>query len=142
MRYFILIYVFTFFSNYLFAQIDKEPIPEPEMNLIHSQSVNSVFGRIVDLQTNKGIDAASIQLYMRITGSLSRQTKDSLIGAMLSKPNGDFLFNKIPLNQILVIKVSAIGYGPYDKTFDFGKDGNIAAVSNTQKDLGNIIMSR
>ena len=142
MRYFILIYVFTFFSNYLFAQIDKEPIPEPEMNLIHSQSVNSVFGRIVDLQTNKGIDAASIQLYMRITDSLSRQTKDSLIGAMLSKPNGDFLFNKIPLNQILVIKVSAIGYGPYDKTFDFGKDGNIAAVSNTQKDLGNIIMSR
>ena len=107
MRYFILISVFTFFSDYLFAQVDKEPIPEPEVNLIHSQSVNSVSGRIVDLQTNKGIEAASVQLFMRITDSISCQTKDSLISAMLSKPNGDFLFNKIPSNQMLVIKISA-----------------------------------
>ena len=142
MRYFILLFTFTFFTNYLSAQIEKEPIPVADQDVIQLKSGNSVFGRIVDIQTNKGIEAASVQLYAAVTDSASHQLRDSLIAAMLSKPNGDFYFSQIPGYQNLHLKISAIGYGLYDKIFLFANQENILAASKIEKDLGNIIMSR
>jgi outer membrane receptor protein involved in Fe transport len=142
MRYFILIFTFTLFSNYLFAQIDKEPIPEPDVDIVHSNVTNRIFGRIVDIQANKGLEAASVQLYIEVTDSITHRSKDSLIAAMLSKPNGDFSFNKIPLGHALVLKISAVGYSTYNKDFDFTLERNSAEASVVQKDIGNIIMTR
>lgn len=59
---FFLFFTFTFFSNFLFAQVDREPIPETYVKLVHTKSGNLVFGRIIDIQTNNGIEATSIQL--------------------------------------------------------------------------------
>ncbi|HEY5370332.1 MAG TPA: outer membrane beta-barrel protein [Hanamia sp.] len=142
MRYFILFFTFTFFSNFLFAQVDREPIPETDVKLVHTKSGNLIFGRITDIQTNKGIEAASIQLYQKVIEPISEQPQDSLIGAMLSKPNGDFSFEKISLNGSFEVKVSAIGYAPYSKVFKFSAVENKDSVANVQKDLGNIIMNR
>lgn len=141
MRHFYLSLLFTFFSNFLFAQVDREPIPEPEVKLEHAKLEDLIFGRIIDIQTNKGIEAASIQLYEKIPNPTS-QPDDSLIAAMLSQPNGNFSFDKIPENKNLEIKISAVGYAPYTKKFTFSSEGNISSVANVQKDLGNIIMTR
>ena len=139
MRY---IYLFfgLFISNTLFAQIDKEPIPTPEAEIIQIHSGNTVFGRIVDIQTNKGVDAASVQLYVVITDSVSHQFKDSLIAAMLSRPNGEFNFSNIPLFSKLKLEASAVGYTLYDRDFPFGTQSDARSFVN--KDMGNIVMSR
>jgi len=142
MRHFFLFFVFALFSKFLFAQVDKEPIPEPDVTIENPKSGNRIFGRILDIQTNKGIEAASIQLYQKAIDPISGQSRDSLVGAMLSKQNGDFSFDKISLNKGLEIQISAIGYAPYSKDFTFLAEGNMTSVANVQKDLGNIIMSR
>jgi outer membrane receptor protein involved in Fe transport len=142
MRYFILFFTFTFFSNFLSAQIDREPIPEPDVTIEHSKPGNHIFGRIIDIQTNKGIEAASVQLFEKITNPSTGQAQDSLIRFMLSKTNGDFSFDKISLNKDLEIKISAIGYAPYSKDFTIPVEVSKDSAINVQKDMGNIIMSR
>lgn len=122
------------------AQINKEPIPTQDAEVIQIHSGNAVFGRIVDIQTNKGVEAASVQLFAVITDSVSRQSKDSLIAAMLCKPSGDFYFSNITLFTQLKLEVSAIGYTLYDRDFSFGTDSNSGSL--VHKDMGNIIMSR
>jgi hypothetical protein len=137
MRTIFILFTFIFFAGNVSAQIDKEPIPTPDADVIQLKTANSVFGRIVDIQNNKGIEAASVQLFVPIIDTVSHQTKDSLIAAMLSKPNGDFSFSNIPSFQNLKLQISAIGYTLYDHVFPFANDSATAQ----QKDLGNIIMS-
>jgi len=138
MRTIIIFFAFTLLAANAFAQIDKEPIPTPDADVIQLKTSNSVFGKIVDIQNNKGIEAASVQLFVPITDTIFHQTKDSLIGAMLSKPNGDFRFSKIPSFPNLKLQISAVGYTLYNHIFPFAND----STESEQKDLGNIIMSR
>lgn len=139
MRYIYLVFGILISTN-LLAQIDKEPIPAADAEVIQIHSGNTVFGRIVDIQTNKGVEAASVQLYAVITDSVSHQERDSLIAAMLSRPNGDFNFSNIPLFSKLKLEASAVGYTLYDRDFPFGIQPGVESVVN--KDMGNIIMSR
>ena len=137
MKNIFLLFPFVFIVNNLFAQIDKEPLPNPDEEVLQISS-NSVTGKVVDIQNNKGIEAASVQLFAHIKDSVNLQTKDSLIAAMLTKPNGDFHFNNIPLSENLRLEISAVGFSLYDHTFSFAKikDQNVL-----HKDLGNIVMS-
>jgi outer membrane receptor protein involved in Fe transport len=136
MKYFFLLFSLVFIVNNLFAQIDREPLPSADGEVIQVKSSNSLIGKVVDIQTNRGVEAASVQLFAHITDSVSHQTKDSLIAAMLTKPNGDFHFTNIPFFKNLRLKVSSVGFGPYDHTFSFANNNQ-----PVQKDLGNIIMS-
>ena len=132
----------VFIVNILSAQIEKEPIPTAEIDEMQLKSGNSVVGKVVDIQNNKGLEAASIQLFAHIVDSNSHQVKDSLIAAMLSKANGDFSFMNIFPFKNLQIKISAVGYGSYANVFPFLqiKDSTRSAI--VHKDLGNIVMSR
>jgi outer membrane receptor protein involved in Fe transport len=136
MKYFFLLFPFVFVVNTLFAQIDKEPLPSVDGEVIQIKSSNSLIGKVVDIQTNKGVEAASVQLFAHLTDSASHQTKDSLIAAMLTKPNGDFHFANIPFFQNLRLKISSVGFGLYDYIFSFANSNQ-----TVEKDLGNIIMS-
>ena len=138
MRTIFILFTFIFFAGNVSAQIDKEPIPTSDADVIQLKTVNSVFGRIVDIQNNKGIEAASVQLFVPIIDTVSHETKDSLIAAMLSKPNGDFHFSNIPSFPNLKLQISAVGYTLYNHIFPFAND----SATSEQKDLGNIIMSR
>ncbi|HEY8897920.1 MAG TPA: outer membrane beta-barrel family protein [Niastella sp.] len=85
-----------------------------------------LFGKIVDSKNNKGIDAASVQLFQKTT--------DALAGGMLTKPNGDFDISNISITDTFRLVATAIGYAKQELiiTFDKGKGGT------AQKDLGNI----
>lgn len=67
-----------------------------------------LYGRITDEKTKKGIDAASVQLF--IVKEQDGIFKDSLVRGMLTKPNGDFSFEGLPLNDSLKMMLSAVGY--------------------------------
>ena len=142
MRYIFLLSLSFFITDILPAQIEKEPIPTADINEMQLKLGNSILGKVTDLQNNKGIEAASVQLFAHITDSVSHQVKDSLIAAMLSKANGDFRFVNIFPFKNLQIKISAVGYGSYANVFQFSQKKDSTTKSIVHKDLGNIVMSR
>jgi len=98
------------------------------------------FGRVVDSKTNRGIEAASIQVYTyykernvqdsSAVDSSSANVKDSLAGGMLTHQNGDFNVADLPGKDSLRLEITAIGYKDYIVTLRL--DGN------AERDLGNI----
>lgn len=139
MKYLILLFSFYLITNSLKAQVEKEPLPTQDATEIQIKSSNTILGRVVDLQSNKGINAASVQLFATNNDSLSSQTTDSLIAVMLTKPNGDFIFNNIPSLPNFHIEISAVGYTLYNHVFAYE---NKSDTETLHKDLGNIVMAR
>ena len=97
------------FSSTLNAQVDRDAQGGADLPGIHVKTTR-LFGKLVDPKTGKGLEAASVQLFIA--------TNDSLIGGMLSKPNGDFSFLNLPETDSLRIVVSAVGYEPWEKDGD------------------------
>lgn len=133
MKFFTIIF-FLFLSITTKAQVDKEPIPTPEISSIQVPAGNMVVGKIVDLQTNRPLEAASVQLFAVLPND-----RDSLLSVMLSKVNGDFSFTQLPLFDSLKIKVTAIGHSHVEREFAFSANDSIG---NIRKDVGNIILPR
>src|SRR5690348_1552396 len=82
----------------------QEPEPEVQHATI-AINTNRLFGKLVDKNSGKGVEAASVQLFHG-----ARQTKDSLIRGMLTKANGDFSFANLPSDSIFRLVISAIGF--------------------------------
>jgi hypothetical protein len=55
-------------------------------------SMGRFYGKILDSKSNKGIDAASVQLIQSKFDTVSRKRKDTIISGMLTKANGDFSY--------------------------------------------------
>lgn len=105
----------------------QENAPSASRNKPAAAGTGKLFGKIVDSKNNKGIDAASVQLFQKNT--------DVLAGGMLTKPNGDFDIINISITDTFRLVATAIGYAKQELiiTFDKGKSGAAA-----EKDLGNI----
>ncbi|MFT3823298.1 MAG: outer membrane beta-barrel family protein [Chitinophagaceae bacterium] len=109
-------------------------------------NVGHFYGKVVDAKTNKGIDAASVQLV------LNRGGKDSIISGMLTKSNGDFSLENLPIFGNFRLKITAIGYTAVEQKVAFdikmgagqqqggqGGQGDMSqALAAIDKDLGNI----
>lgn len=96
-----LLVVASVYSLSLFAQPPAQDGPPRVKD-------GKLYGRITDEKTKKGIDAASVQLF--IVKEQDGIFKDSLVRGMLTKPNGDFSFEGLPLNDSLKMMLSAVGY--------------------------------
>ena len=95
-------------------------------------SVGRVYGKVIDSKTNKGVEAASVQIFIKVKKD-SASGKDSLIGGMLSRPNGDFNFDNIPLIDTLRFMISAVGYKPVQLDVFVSP-----SAGGVEKDLGNL----
>ena len=91
------------------------------------------YGRVIDATTKKGIDAASVQMFKTSTDTGSRG--NLIVGGMLTRPNGDFSIDNIPMGGQYKIVVSGIGFQINEQQVDF------KAASGNEKDLGNIRLS-
>jgi outer membrane receptor protein involved in Fe transport len=83
-------------------------------------------GKIVDGKTNKGIEAASVQLFAKSSGTLA--------GGMLTKPNGDFSLENLSLQDTFRLVITAIGY----KELEVEVFLTSVPDKPLMKDLGNI----
>ncbi|MBO9633219.1 MAG: outer membrane beta-barrel protein, partial [Chitinophagaceae bacterium] len=106
-------------------------------------AIGHFYGKIVDGKTNKGIDAASIQLVGSKFDSLTRKRKDIIFGGMLTRANGDFSLENLPIFGQFKLTITAIGYKTveqkvqFDLKFGAGQDMS-QAMAAVDKDLGNI----
>lgn len=94
-----------------------------------------LYGRVVDGKTNKGVEAASVRLFIILKDNTG-QSKDSLAGGMLTKPNGDFSVEHLPASAAYRLNITAIGFKEIDQQVAFNrKAGEGGAL---EQDLGNI----
>lgn len=109
----------------VFGQNGKKTINKPGT----AGATGKLVGRIVDAKNNRGIDAASVELFEKNTNALA--------GGMLTKPNGDFDISNISVSDSFTLVVTAIGYAKQELVIAFNQK---AANENgvIENDLGNI----
>lgn len=111
------------------AQTEPEPVASDQPEIETGSS--ALYGRIMN-NSKKGIDAASVQLFS------IRSNGDSLLRGMLSKPNGEFRFQKLPVADSFRVVISALGFSSWQQVI--GADTNSTRPNLFEKDLGNIIL--
>jgi hypothetical protein len=115
-----------------FALAQEEQEPEINNTTITVTS-NSLYGRVTDIASNKGLEAVSVQLY-------GGRSYDSLINAMLTRPNGDFRFNNLPASDSFKLIISAVGFANQERIIPFSS--GTGRGDFLQIDLGNLVLQQ
>ncbi|HET9824462.1 MAG TPA: TonB-dependent receptor, partial [Chitinophagaceae bacterium] len=117
-----------------------------------AQQLNGVFyGKVLDSITGKPIEAASVTLVQNKYDTATKKRKDVIIGGMLTKGNGEFSIEGIPIMGQYKLRITAIGFKSYEKpvalvdmkAFRSNTNNNVnqdmtSLLGNLDKDLGNI----
>ena len=130
MKFFLLPVVLLLSFPGLYAQS-----PEQQPTSIEAPSIqiktNRIYGKLLDQNTGKPIEAASAQLYIA--------AKDSLFDGMLTKANGNFSFTNLSASVTYKLVVSALGFEPYEQLIPAATmDKNSAKDGKFERDMGNI----
>ena len=88
----------------MYAQVEGVPPRNDFQNGKTLSYLNELQGKVIDLQNSKPITAATVQIYIPLP------TEDSLIGAMLTRSNGDFKFDRLPSVDTLKVVASFVGH--------------------------------
>ena len=124
MRIFIPLLVFIFIFCEANAQ-NPEQQPSGDIPTLQVRT-NRIYGKLIDENSGKGIEAASVQLYLA--------NKDTIYGGMLTKSNGNFSFTNISTQHNYKLIISALGYEPVERIIRTSSARN----GQFEKDLGNI----
>jgi outer membrane receptor protein involved in Fe transport len=139
----VLAFLLNLTSFCLFAQ---NPMMQRPGGAGNGQKMNGrMYGKIVEAQSGKPIDAASVQLVQNRFDSVTKTRKDVIVSGMLTKANGDFSLENVPLFGQSKLKITAIGFKPIEQTVGFEmkmqQGADMSAMLNMiDKDLGNIKM--
>lgn len=115
-------------------------------------AIGHIYGKVVD-SLDKPLGAASVVLLQTKFDTVSKKRKEVLLKAVSAAANGDFSFEELPVFGSLKLKISAVGYKPFEQAVAFqlnmkpagpsaGNTNPMAAMSGVlgafDKDLGNI----
>ena len=106
-----------------------------------NMNIGRFYGRIMDANTNKSVQSASVQLIQSKVDSATKQKKEVVLSGQLTKGNGDFSLENLPLFGQYRLKVTAIGFLTLEMPvkFDIARGGDFSKImSNADVDLGNI----
>ena len=113
-------------------------------------NIGHFYGKLVNSKTNKGIEAVTVQITGNKFDTSSKKMKEVILNALITKANGDFSFDNLPVFGNFKLKISAIGYKATEKPLSFGikmpqgGGGNAGGggfqqiMGMADKDLGNI----
>ena len=93
----------------------------------------NLYGKIIDGQTGRPIDAATVQILLISTDSSKSKNPENILATALTNKKGEFNIEGLPVVGSLKVQVTAIGYGYYEAPVSF-----LGAISGILKDLGNI----
>src|SRR5690348_11695957 len=82
-------------------------------------NIGHFYGRIIDRSTNKGLDAASVQLIQNKFDTATKKRVDAVIGGMLTGRNGDFSLENLPVFGQFKLVITAIGYKKIEQKVGF-----------------------
>ena len=98
-----------------------------------------LFGKLTDNE-GRSVGQATVLLMQSKTDSFTKKSKQILNKSTVSRANGDFSFEDLSLKGKYTLKISSVGFKPYELSVSFfGKnaDGTMQAPSS-EKDLGKI----
>ena len=147
MKKFLLSAILVFSFSFLFAQMPGMGGGKGMPNL------GRIYGKLVD-STGKAISDASVILLQNKYDSTLKKNKEILLKGMITKANGDFNFEELPIFRPLQLKISAMGHKAIEQmvTIQPKMDPNgfkpgsnqmpdfSAMASAFEKDLGKITM--
>ncbi|MEP6712407.1 MAG: outer membrane beta-barrel family protein [Ferruginibacter sp.] len=125
--YLVIFYIFS--NNLVHAQITAtgRPTSGTQINIGH------FYGKIIDAESLKPIDGATLQLVQNKPDSLVKKRKAIILATLLSTKNGDFSIENLPVMGAYKLRISAVGYKAFEQKVSFELNG-----SGLDKDLGNI----
>ncbi|HNJ25489.1 MAG TPA: TonB-dependent receptor [Chitinophagaceae bacterium] len=143
MKFSLLILALSIISFTGFSQMPGGGIQHGQ-NAGRQMPTGSLYGKLVDSKTNKPIEYASVQLLQNRFDSATKKKMDVVIAGMLTRANGEFRLENVPVMGKLKLQVTVVGFKPYEQavSFDLKKPDNGADMSAMMgamdKDLGNI----
>ncbi len=81
-------------------------------------NMGHIYGKILDAEGKPLMDA-SLMLMEKKFDPASKKTKEILLKGLITKSNGDFDFDQLPIMGSLQLKISASGYAPYNLPVSF-----------------------
>ncbi|MEO9144623.1 MAG: TonB-dependent receptor [Ginsengibacter sp.] len=139
--------IFTFFMIFISGTVmaqypgagNRPTGARQNMNMGH------FYGKVVDGNSGKPIESASVQLMHSTIDTTTRQRKEIVVAAMLTSRKGEFSIEKLPLFGPYQISITSVGHTPYHDTISFnlksmaGGGADMSQMLNAiDKDLGNI----
>lgn len=106
-------------------------------------AMGHVYGKLIDAN-GKPIAGASVMLMQKKTDATTKRMKETLLKGMITKGNGDFNFEELPLRAMLVLKISSSGFSPMEQAVSFmpkmtpGTVPTPGSMPSFDKDLGDI----
>ncbi len=97
-------------------------------------SAGTLYGKIVDNKTGKPIELASVQLIGRADSS-KKMAGGQVVAGMITRSNGEFRLENVPVNRIYDLTVTVIGFSPYKQMLDLRAN---SLDATQERDLGNI----
>jgi outer membrane receptor protein involved in Fe transport len=108
-------------------------------------NIGHFYGKIVDNKTNKAVEGVTVQLRGNKFDTVSKKMKEVSLGTSITKANGEFSFDGLPLFGNFKLKLTALNYKAVEQTINFGikmpqgGGGNFQQmIGMADKDLGNI----
>ena len=86
-------------------------------------AIGRVYGRVIDASTGKGAEFTTVVV--------RSMRKDSILGGCISRSNGDFEVEKLPVGPPLKVTISFIGFKPWTQQVQLTRE-------RMELDLGNI----
>ncbi|MDO8369100.1 MAG: TonB-dependent receptor [Saprospiraceae bacterium] len=133
----------------LFAQYPQGN--RPGANSVQSNT-GRFYGKVIDEVTKEPLPYASVQLLGMKYDSVSQKMKETMISGQLTRDNGEFSLEKLPIMGEFTLKITYLSYATYEQKVSFGlrggkpgggkpngNGGNQGAMAGAvDKDLGNI----
>jgi outer membrane receptor protein involved in Fe transport len=148
MKHYFLLSLSLLFSFFAFSQPPMGMGRASGAGGSRPQVNGNFYGKVVESNTGKPIEYASVQLLQNKFDSATKKRKDQVIGGMITRSNGDFRLENIPAFGQYKLRVNVVGYTPYEQPISFDikmpQGGNAdftAMLSALDKDLGNIKIS-
>jgi len=126
-KFFILFIVLLFFSG---QSAFSQGGPGKERR---GGGVGKFYGKVLDANTKDPLEFAVLRMFQTKKDSLGNQSQKVVGGAITAK-NGDFSVDNVPLNGILNLVVSAIGYDSLNVPIQY-------TPGTSLKDVGNLLVS-
>ena len=106
-----------------------------------NMNMGRFYGKVVDGNTNKPIDAASVQLIQNKFDTVTKKRVETVLTGQLTSANGNFSLEGLPVMGQFKLRISAIGFVQYEQPvkFEMKPGGDMSQMlNNVDRDLGNI----
>src|SRR5436309_1499906 len=131
--------IISFFSFQLFAQLPGAASGKGNQQ---AANIGHIYGKIVD-SLGKPVSEASVVLLQTKFDTATKKKKEVLLKGGAANAKGEFDFDQLPMFGALKLKITAVGYKPYERavSFQFKMDPNAAKPNANASQQGGAMSS-